>query len=337
MGRRRKTVGNYAMLAAAVAMAATATAPALAEWKPKTNVEYFVPAGPGGAVDTYARIMGKIMDDKKLLNGEQLIVLNKPGGAGMIATGELVKRAGNGHVFTLFNNGYIISSELGDFRYDLNKDFTMGPVLYEESMGVAVSYDSPIRTGRDLIDALKSDPTGLRIGVAPSLVGNIYMSIAYPLLESGVDLTRLTVAPFRSSAETMVALRGKHIDVMAGSVANMLDAIASQQIRVIAVTSGERLSGPLADVPTWKEQGVDISFGGYNGVLFPKDMSEDQMAYWESVFKTVYESEEWQETMKRYQLQPAYIDHQAAQQFLAEQIGETIRLMKQLNISKASN
>jgi len=325
------------MLAVAVAMAGVVAAPALAQWKPATNVEYFVPAGPGGAVDTYARIMGKIMDDKKLLNGEQLIVQNKPGGAGMIATGELVKRPGNGHVFTLFNNGYIISSELGDFRYDLKKDFTMGPILYGESMGVAVSYDSPIRTGKDLIDTLRSDPTTLRIGVAPSLVGNIYMSLAYPLLESGVDLTKLTVAPFRSSAETMVSLRGKHIDVMAGSVANMLDAIASQQIRVIAVTSAERLSGPLADVPTWKEQGVDISFGGYNGVLFPKDMSKDQMAYWERVFKTVYESDEWQETMRRYQLQPTYIDHQAAPQFLVEQIEETTRLMKRLNISKGSN
>lgn len=325
---------SLARLAVAISLTAGMTFQASAEWQPETNVEYFVPAGPGGAVDTYARIMGKVMDDKKLLNGKQLIVHNKPGGAGMIATNELVKRPGNGHVFTLFNNGYIISKELGDFRHDLEKDFTMGPVLYQESMGVAVSVDSPIRTGRDLVEALRKDPTSLRIGVAPGLVGNIYMSIAYPLQESGIALDKLTVAPFRSSAETMVALRGNHIDVMAGSVANMLDALASQQIRVIAVTSAERLSGPLADVPTWKEQGVDISFGGYNGVLFPRDMSAEQMAYWENVFKTVYDSEEWQSTMQRYQLQPAYIEHTATEQFLKEQLEETVALMKKLNIAK---
>src|SRR5690606_29239128 len=145
-------------LAMAISLAAGMSLQASAEWQPETNVEYFVPAGPGGAVDTYARIMGKIMDDKKLLNGKQLIVHNKPGGAGMIATQELVRRPGNGHVFSLFNNGYIISKELGDFRYDLEKDFTMGPVLYQESMGVAVSADSPIRTGSDLLEALKKDP-----------------------------------------------------------------------------------------------------------------------------------------------------------------------------------
>lgn len=326
----------YARLAAAVAIASAAF-PVFAEWKPETNVEYAVPAGPGGAVDTYARIMGKIMDDEGLLNGEQLIIHNKPGGAGMIATAELVKKPGNGHVFSLFNNGYIISKELGDFRYDLQKDFTMGPILYKESMGVAVAYDSPVRTGTDLIEALRKDPTSLRIGVAPSLVGNIYMSITYPLQEAGIDPGELIVAPFRSSAETMISLRGGHIEVMAGSVANMLDAIASKQIRVIAVTSAERLSGPLADVPTWKEQGVDISFGGYNGVLFPKDMSAEQMAYWERVFRTVYESETWQQTMKRYQLEPAYIEHTATQEFLEEQTKETISLMKRLNISKPAN
>ncbi len=336
MQSARKSIKSCVRCAFAIA-ALSLAAPSLAEWKPETNVEYFVPAGPGGAVDTYARIIGKIMDAKGLLNGEQLIVQNKPGGAGMIATGELFKRPGNGHVFTLYNNGYIISTLLGDFRYDLQKDFTMGPVLYQESMGVAVSYDSPIRTAKDLIETLKKDPSRLRIGVAPSLVGNIYMSIAYPLLESGIDLSKLTVAPFRSSAETMVALRGNHIDVMAGSVANMLDALASKHVRVIAVTSAERLAGPLAEVPTWKEQGVDISFGGYNGVLFPKDMSTEQMAYWENVFKTVSESDAWQELLDRYQLEATYIDHTAAKDFLAAQFEQTTALMKRLNISKAPN
>nr|MBF0685731.1 hypothetical protein [Pseudomonas sp.] len=119
-------------------------------------------------------------------------------------------------------------------------------------------------------------------------------------------------------------------------MANMLDGLASKQIRVIAVTSAERLSGPLADVPTWKEQGVDISFGGYNGVIFPKDMSAEQMAYWENVFKTIYESEEWKATMARYQLEPTYIEHSATKEFLADQFEETISLMKRLNVSKTA-
>src|SRR5690606_6264865 len=111
---------------AAVAAAALPVVPAAA-WQPTTNIEYIVPAGPGGAVDTYGRIMAKIFDDQKML-GQPLLILNKPGGAGMIAANELIRKPGDANLFAMFSTGYIISSLLGDFRHDLQNDFTMGPV-----------------------------------------------------------------------------------------------------------------------------------------------------------------------------------------------------------------
>src|SRR5690606_22548332 len=146
---------SLARLAVAISLTAGMTFQAAAEWKPETNVEYFIPAGPGGAVDTYGRIMGKIMDDKKLLKGNQLIVHNKPGGAGMIATQELVRRPGNGHVFSLFNICSTMSTVRGDVRYDREEDFAGVCVLSKWARGIAVSAVSPGRTGRDLVEALK--------------------------------------------------------------------------------------------------------------------------------------------------------------------------------------
>lgn len=309
-----------------------AQAPAQAQWRPTAQVEYIIPAAAGGAVDTYGRVMKKIFDSRGQLGEQTFIISNKPGGHGMIATAPVVKRTGDAHLFTMLSSGYILGQVLGDFKHDLRKDFTIGPILFEESLAVAVPADSPIRNATDLVERLRRDPASLRIAVAPGLKGHIHIGILKPLKTAGVDTTRLTVAPFRSSAESLNALRGGHVDVVSASSTNMVPGLQSGALRVIAVSSAQRLPGVFAQVPTWREQGVDSVFTSVQGVMFPPGLSEEQIRFWDERFRELSREPDWINIMRTSEVTPRFMDHVQAKAYVTQQLQSSTELLRELEL-----
>jgi putative tricarboxylic transport membrane protein len=98
------------------------------------------------------------------------------------------------------------------------------------------------------VAALKADPTKLRIAVAPALGQNIHMAIAKPLHVAGVAIDKLTIAPFRSSGESVTALIGGHVDVVSATAPVVLPQVAAGKLRMLASAAREPGSGPLAQV-----------------------------------------------------------------------------------------
>ncbi|WP_295857685.1 tripartite tricarboxylate transporter substrate binding protein [uncultured Xylophilus sp.] len=312
-------------------LAATSAAWA-ADWKPGGQVEYVIPAAAGGAVDTYGRVMKKVFDSSGALGGQSFIISNRPGGQGMIAVAPVVQRTGDATVFTMLSTGYMLGQVLGEFKHDLQKDFTIGPIFFEEALVVAVRADSPLKSGRDLVEHLKQDPASLRIAVAPTLNNHIHIGILKPLKVAGVDTGRLTVAPFRSSAESVTALRGGHVDVVSSSSTNVVTGVQSGALRVLAVSSRERLPGALAQVPTWREQGVDSVFTSVQGVLFPRGISAEQIAFWDRRMRELSNAPEWKAALQQYEVTPRFMDHTQAAAYVAEELQSSARLLRQLGM-----
>lgn len=316
-------------LACACALSASAD-----EWKPTGQVEYAVPAAAGGAVDTYGRVMKKIFDGRDALAGQTFIISNKPGGAGMIAVAPVVARPGDGNIFTMLSTGYMLNQVMGEFKHDLLKDFTIGPIFFEEALVVAVRADSPVQDAADLVARLKKDPTSLRIAVAPGFNNHIHIGILKPLKVAGIDTAKLTVAPFRSSAESVTALRGGHVDVVSSSSTNVVSGVQSGALRVLAVSSAERLGGALAKVPTWKEQGVDSVFTSVQGVLFPRGLSAEQIKFWDDRFRELSKSPDWLASMAQYEVTPRFMDHAQAQAYVTRELKSSSLLLRELGMVK---
>jgi putative tricarboxylic transport membrane protein len=316
-----------------IAVAVLASLPAVAqEWKPERNVEYVVPAGPGAALDTAARQIKELIDRLQLLP-TPMIVTNKPGGAGMVAMGGLQARPGDGHMLVTLTHSSINNKLAGEVALGY-EDFTPLAVLFDEFITVVVRADSPVRSGRDLVEALRRNPAALSIGVATSVGNHIHTAIAKPLKTAGVDIGKLTVVPFKSSAESMNNLLGGHLDVVSASAVNVIPLMKAGRIRVIAVAAAERLGGELAGVPTWREQGVDAVYSSSQGLLGAKGLSPAQIRHWEGVLRRVTDTPEWAAFLARNHWKPRFMGHAEALRYLDAEAATARALLGELGLLK---
>ena len=301
-------------------------------WRPERNVEFVVPAGPGAALDTAARQIKELTDRLQLLP-TPMIVTNRPGGAGMVAMGALQARPGDAHMLVTLTHSSINNKLVGEVALGY-EDFTPLAILFDEFITVAVRADSPVRTGRDLAEALRRNPAALSVGVATSVGNHIHAAIAKPLKAAGVDIGRMTVVPFKSSAESMTNLLGGHLDVVSASAVNVISLMKTGKIRVIAVAAAERLGGDLAEVPTWREQGVDAVYSSSQGVLGARGLGAAQIAFWEGVLERVTSTPEWQAFLAKNHWKPRFLRHAEARRYLDAEAEVARSLLGDLGLLK---
>jgi putative tricarboxylic transport membrane protein len=318
--------------AALLMLAAYPSGAGAEQWKPTRSVEYVVPSGPGAALDTAARHLAGMLERMKLV-GEPIVVANRSGGAGTIALQTLMQHKSDGHWIATFTTGMINARAIGEVSTTY-VDATPIAVILEESIVVAVRSDSALKSAADLVERLKQEPDGLSIGIATAVGNHIHVGIAKPLQTAGVDVSRLRMVPFRSSADSMTALLGGHVDVVAASTPNVISQMQAGKIRVLAVASAERLPGALASVPTWKEQGIPVVYSSVQGVLGPKDLSAAQVNFWVDALRRATETEEWQSFVTRQNWRPMFLGPEEMKQYIENEYVATKGLMDELNLSK---
>lgn len=328
MSLRHTLTGGLAALACILPLASLAQ-----DWKPERAVEFVVPAGPGAALDTAARQIKEGIDRGQLIP-TSMVVTNKPGGAGMVAMGGLQARPGDGHVLVTLTHSSINNKLVGEVALGY-EDFTPIAVLFDEFITVAVRADSPIKSGRDLVEALRKDPAALSVGVATSVGNHIHAAIAKPLKAAGVNIGRMTVVPFKSSADSMTNLLGGHLDIVSASAVNVVPLMKAGKIRVIAVASAERLGGDLSGVPTWREQGVDAVYSSSQGVLGAKGLTPAQIRYWEGVLKRLTDTPEWAAFLAKNHWKPRFLGHAEALKYLDAETAAAKSLLGDLGLLKA--
>jgi putative tricarboxylic transport membrane protein len=169
--------------------------------------------------------------------------------------------------------------------------------LFSEYISVTVRPDSPLKSGVDVVAALKKDVTSLPLGIATSIGNPNHQGLANALSLAGVDIKKTRNVIFPSGGAATTALMGGHVDVAPVTAAFAASLMRNGQVRVVAVAAPRRLGGVLASVPTWREQGYDAVVANWRTFLGPKNLSPAQIAYWERVFRRLTESEEWKKEL----------------------------------------
>jgi putative tricarboxylic transport membrane protein len=149
-----------------------------------------------------------------------------------------------------------------------------------------------------------------------------------------IAIQKLSVIPFKSSGVSITQLLGGHIDVVAATTPNLINALKNDRLRVIAIGSPERMGGVLSGIPTWKEQGVDVSTSSVQGVLGPKDLTPAQVAFWEKSLKKMTESKEWQAFLEHNQWKPFFYGPQNTKRLLAEETASIKSVLGTLGLAK---
>jgi len=270
------------------ALAVTAHAQA---WSPQKNVEIIVGSAPGGSNDKTARTVEKAIIEGKLIP-TSMSVVNKPGGGSSIAFTYVNQRAGDPHTLLIGTTALLTNHIVG--RSKLNhKDFTAIASLFNDYVVFAVNANSPIKTGKELAARLKKDPQSISIGFATALGSHNH--IAAGMLAKSIDINprALKVVAFKGSAEAITQLLGGHIDMVTTAAGNVSAHLAEGRLRVVGISANQRFGGALANTPTWKEQGVNLVYGGWRAIMAPKGLTAEQIAYWEGVLRKATDTPEW--------------------------------------------
>lgn len=320
------------VLALIAAAACAAPAPALAQWSPQHNVEIIIGSAPGGGNDRAGRVLQKLLKDLGLVN-QVITVVNKPGAGGFLAWTQL-NQSGDGHTISLSTPNLLTSHIVGRSKFNYT-GITPIAQLYSESSVFVVKADHPIQDAKALIRRIKSDPASFSSTVGTGAGNHNHIALAALAQAVGADPSRLKVVVFRGSAEATTAVMGGHVDLAIVAASSRGKQIQAGTMKALAVASPQRLPGVYANVPTWKELGIDLTAAFWVGVIGSRVLGAEQKAYWSKTLASLAKSAEWKKYLEQYDLEDSYMDSEASAAFLAEHYRAYEKILTQLALAKA--
>jgi putative tricarboxylic transport membrane protein len=328
----KKSIGGQ--LAALVVMVGAFCMPSsyAQGWKPEQNVEISVGTEPGGGADRTARFIQRLIQEKKLIP-QSVLVSNKPGGGGTIGMRYLNTHPGNGHFLQMYSPNVLAGNIVGQVSVS-HTEVTPIAILYSEHMLVAVRTESPIKDGRDLIARLKADPKALSMTVGIGLGNMNHIGAALPLRAGGVDVKQVKAVVFNTVAESVTAVVGGHIDIVAATPSTVLQQVQAGRLRVLGITAPQRVPGLFAQIPTWREQGIDSIASFWHAVIGPTGMTPAQVQYWEEMLAGLAASDEWKKQLEDNYLTSQFMKSAASTKFLGSQYSELKSILTELGMAK---
>jgi len=230
---------------------------------PNKPLKIVVPFGAGGVADLTARTVAQKLGENL---GQSIVIENKPGAGGVVATEAVAKSIPDGYTLLLMSNATAVSAGLfKTLPYDAEKDLTPLSILGTFDIAIVVNNDSKFANLADLLSFAKANPGKLNIG---SINVGSTQHLAAELFKStaGIDAQ---VVPFNGTPAVLTALRGGQIDVGVEILAPVLPQIKGQALRALAVT-GDKRAAALPQVPTAKESGVrNMYAASWNALAAP--------------------------------------------------------------------
>jgi putative tricarboxylic transport membrane protein len=257
------------------------------------GLEIVVPAAPGGGWDQTGRAMQSALQEADLASGIQ--VVNIPGAGGTIGLAQFVSsKEGQGNA--LMTGGLVMLGAILTNQSPVTLE-QVTPIarLTGEYEAIVVPASSEIQTLDDLIAKFKQDPQSVSWG-GGSAGGTDHMLVGLIAKAAGVAPEGINYVPFSGGGEALASILGGHVTAGVSGYQEFAGQIETGDLRPLALSSAERLEG--VDIPTLKEQGVDVELTNWRAVFAPPGISdEDKQALGDAVGKMV-ESDAWQTTLK---------------------------------------
>ncbi|MDF2500056.1 MAG: hypothetical protein K0Q77_770 [Anaerosporomusa subterranea] len=273
---------------------------------PDKPITMIVPFSVGGGLDLTARELEKTAA-KHL--GQPLVVVNKPGGGGTIGWNELASAEANGYTLGITANDIIVHPLYGQTKYHYPTSLEPLAQISSQSMILAIQAKQPWQTLDDLVEYARQHPGQLKfahggIGSIPHVVGEMFSKAA------GVALEQV---PFRGGGETTAALLGGHVQITITSPIAIKEHLKNGAVRVLAVSGEKRLTDPaFSNIPTFKEQGLDVVCSTWYGVAAPKGLSAEVKTKLAAGFKAIITNPEFKTNQEKLGLEIDYLDQQAS-------------------------
>lgn len=260
------------------------------------NTECIAPANPGGGWDFTCRTVGKLLVDEGLL-ANPMQVTNMAGGVGAVAFANVAsKRSDDPNLIVATSTVGI--TQIAQNKYPAGADAMRWVAMLGADVGVVmVNKDSPVQDLAGLLDALKNDPTSVVAGGSSGVGGWDHLRLLLLAQKAGMpadDLKKIRWVQYSGGSDAVTQLMGKHIGVVLTDIGEIAGFIESGDVRPIAVMSDDRLTA-FQDLPTAKEQGVEVTGYNWRGFYMPGNVTDEQYQAWVDMLEKLYKSEAWQQ------------------------------------------
>jgi putative tricarboxylic transport membrane protein len=295
------------------------------------QLRIIAPAAPGGGWDQTARVMQQVLQRSGLV--QTPIVENIPGAAGTIGLASFIG-AERGHGDALMVSGLIMLGGIVTNRSPVTlADVVPIARITGEYEVLAVPTASPFQTLDDLLRAFKERPESISWGGGSA--GGSDQILAGLIADAvGVAPRRVNYIAFSGGGESLSAILGGQVSVGINGLAEFAPQIEAGTVRVLAISSAERLPG--LDAPTLREQGVDVEFENWRSVVAPPGISDEDRRRLEQAMAAMVRSAEWREMLERFRWLDRYLDGDAFTNFSRAEEERVRDILRELGTGEAS-
>jgi putative tricarboxylic transport membrane protein len=297
---RREFVAGVSALSFTASMGTAAADDAA--FKPEGTVTFVVDTGAGGGGDLFGRAVAQGIGTA---TGAKIAVENRVGGGGVVGDSYVLAHKGQGNVLSVNNSALIL------VPYAINppppytwKTFTPIVELAEDQQLLIVPANSPYKTFPDLIAGAQAKPKYIR--AAGSSGAGTALAVTR-LMEKAKGVTFQEVV-LRSGSESVARMLSNDVDFALLNPSEALGQLQAGTLRALAVFADKRY-GPgsgLEQIPTAQEQGVDITFSQWRGLLGPEGMTDAQVKFWVDGAKAWTQTPDYASYISKNQLFPAF-------------------------------
>ena len=265
------------------------------QWKPPRAVELVVGSGAGSSSDRQARVVQKYLQTVPGISG--IVINNRPGGGGSLAYTYLAQHPGEGHYLVTMATSLLTNQITGVSQVGY-QDLTPLNILVREYVSAWVRNESALASAKDLVALLRKNAGAVTFGFSTARGNQNHIVIGMIAKAAGVDPKALKIVVYSSGGQGMIAAIGGHVEVWVGTAGGAQQHLQNGTIRVLGLSSPQRQAGPLAAVPTFREQGIATEYYAWRGFAGPRGLTAAQLSFWDQAFAKVVEAEEWKKELE---------------------------------------
>ena len=273
------SIASKFIATAVSAVALTATA------NPLDKTECIAPAKPGGGFDLTCKLVQSALQDGKFI-ADPMRVTYMPGGIGAVAYNTVIaQKPDAANALVALSGGSLLNLAQGKFGRYTENDVRWLAAIGTDDGAVGVAENSPFKSRKDVMAAMKADPTKVVLGAGGTVGSQDWMKAALTARSGGVNPKTMRYVAFDGGGEALTALQGGHIHVFTGDAAEAQQQIkAGAKVRILAVMNDKRLTGDMANIPTATEQGFDVDWPIVRGFYLGPKVSDADYKVWADTF-----------------------------------------------------
>lgn len=308
---------------------------ALAQAGAVEGARCIAPAKPGGGFDLTCQLVRDALQ-KSGQTTAPLSIIYQPGGIGAMAFNSAVtQRPTDAQAVVAFSSGSLLNLAQGRFGPYTARDVRWLAALGMDYGVIVVRRDAPFQSLKQLLTALREAPNRIVFGAGGSIGSQDWMKAALLARAAGVSHKVMRFVAFEGGGEALTALRGDHVQVLAGDAAEVAREIdQGASVRVLAVLAAQRLPGRWAQIPTAKEQGFDIQWPIVRGLYLGPGVKDRDYREWSDALTRAVAHPFFTQEVARAGFQPGWVIGPPLEALIGSQIAHYRELVREFGLAR---